>query len=124
MGTLRLGQAAALAGVCTRTIRRWVDAGIVQPAEITAAGEKRYRRADILELARLRRRRGRAGRTPALRLGDTTGQHAGRAPCRTRDPNATHPTGRGSFRASWVAEAGASTFRRVRSPTGAGAAPG
>jgi hypothetical protein len=53
-GTLRLGEAARLAGVCTRTIRRWVQAGRLRPAATSASREKRYRRADVERIARLR----------------------------------------------------------------------
>lgn len=43
---LRLSEAAALAGVNERTIRRWVDAGELQPIQV--GGESRYRRTDVL----------------------------------------------------------------------------
>lgn len=51
--TLRLGEAARLAGVCTRTIRRWVEAGRLRPAATSSSREKRYRRADVERIARL-----------------------------------------------------------------------
>ncbi len=50
---LRLAEAARVAGVCTKTISRWVRAGRLQPAEITPSGEKRYSRADVGRVARL-----------------------------------------------------------------------
>ena len=51
---LRLAEAARIAGVCTRTIIRWVQTGRLKPAEITSGGEKRYRLADVERLAQLR----------------------------------------------------------------------
>ena len=54
---LRLGEAAALAGVCTRTIRRWVAKGLLHPVEITAYGERRYDRDKVIALTRTQERR-------------------------------------------------------------------
>jgi predicted site-specific integrase-resolvase len=65
---VRLGEAARLAGVCTRTIRRWVARGLLSPAETTAGGERRYDRDSVLALTRktVRRTRIRRRRTTCV----------------------------------------------------------
>ncbi|MHA1733876.1 MAG: MerR family DNA-binding transcriptional regulator, partial [Promethearchaeota archaeon] len=39
---VRIGVAAAILGVCTRTLRRWEAAGKLLPACRTAGGHRRY----------------------------------------------------------------------------------
>lgn len=48
--------AAQLAGVSTNTVRRWVARGILTPARVTVAGNRRYRREDVLAAAATRAR--------------------------------------------------------------------
>lgn len=45
-------EAAALLGVTTRTVSRWVDEGRIERAYVTLGGHRRYRRKDIEEAAR------------------------------------------------------------------------
>ncbi|MHA1733836.1 MAG: MerR family DNA-binding transcriptional regulator, partial [Promethearchaeota archaeon] len=39
---VRIGVAAAILGVCTRTLRRWEASGKLLPACRTAGGHRRY----------------------------------------------------------------------------------
>lgn len=48
--TVRIGQAAKLLGVTPMTLRRWDKAGILQPRRMGVRGDRRYTRAQILEV--------------------------------------------------------------------------
>jgi len=50
---LRIGDAAARAGVSARTLRYYDELGILSPSEYTAGGERRYRERDLLQLQRI-----------------------------------------------------------------------
>lgn len=47
---LRIGDAAARAGVSTRTLRYYEELGLLTPSGYTAGGERRYRADDLAEL--------------------------------------------------------------------------
>jgi DNA-binding transcriptional MerR regulator len=50
---LRIGDAAARAGVSPRTLRYYDELGLLSPSEYTAGGERRYREADLVQLQRI-----------------------------------------------------------------------
>jgi DNA-binding transcriptional MerR regulator len=50
---LRISDAAARAGVSTRTLRYYDELGLLSPSDYTAGGERRYREADLLQLQRI-----------------------------------------------------------------------
>jgi DNA-binding transcriptional MerR regulator len=50
---LRISDAAARAGVSTRTLRYYDELGLLTPSEYTAGGERRYRDADLVQLQRI-----------------------------------------------------------------------
>lgn len=54
---LRIGEAAALLGVSTDTLRRWTTAGRLSSAR-TAGGQRMVRREDVARLIAERRRQG------------------------------------------------------------------
>ncbi|MBD3226805.1 MAG: helix-turn-helix domain-containing protein, partial [Candidatus Lokiarchaeota archaeon] len=45
---LRIGVAAAMLGVCTKTLRRWAKSGILKPAFRTRGHHRRYSRNMII----------------------------------------------------------------------------
>ena len=51
---LRIGEAAALAGVSTRTLRYYQELGLLTPSGTTAGGARRYSDADVARLQRIR----------------------------------------------------------------------
>lgn len=51
---LRIGAAAAAAGVTTRTLRYYEQRGLLQPSAYTEGGERRYTEADVARLRRVR----------------------------------------------------------------------
>ena len=51
---LRIGEAAALAGVSTRTLRYYQELGLLTPSGTTASGARRYSDADVARLQRIR----------------------------------------------------------------------
>ena len=51
---LRIGAAAAAAGVTTRTLRYYEQRGLLQPSAYTDGGERRYTEADVVRLRRVR----------------------------------------------------------------------
>ena len=51
---LRIGEAAALAGVSTRTLRYYQELGLLTPSGTTAGGARRYSDADVARLHRIR----------------------------------------------------------------------
>jgi MerR family transcriptional regulator, repressor of the yfmOP operon len=53
-GELRIGQAAALAGVSTRTLRFYEERGLLQPPARSTGGTRRYSAADVAKLLRIR----------------------------------------------------------------------
>jgi DNA-binding transcriptional MerR regulator len=50
---LRISDAAARAGVSTRTLRYYDELGLLSPSEYTAGGERRYRHDDLVQLQRI-----------------------------------------------------------------------
>jgi DNA-binding transcriptional MerR regulator len=50
---LRISDAAARAGVSTRTLRYYDELGLLSPSDYTAGGERRYREADLAQLQRI-----------------------------------------------------------------------
>jgi DNA-binding transcriptional MerR regulator len=50
---LRISDAAARAGVSTRTLRYYDELGLLTPSAYTAGGERRYRDTDLLQLQRI-----------------------------------------------------------------------
>lgn len=50
---LRIGDAAARAGVSARTLRYYDELGLLSPSEYTAGGERRYRDTDLVQLQRI-----------------------------------------------------------------------
>lgn len=50
----RIGEAAAAAGVTTRTLRYYEQRGLLQPSAYTGGGERRYTEEDIARLRRVR----------------------------------------------------------------------
>jgi MerR family transcriptional regulator, repressor of the yfmOP operon len=50
---LRIGDAAARAGVSARTLRYYEELGLLTPSGYTAGGERRYREADLAQLDRI-----------------------------------------------------------------------
>ena len=48
-------QAAVVLGVTSRTVVRWAEAGTLPTATRTAGGHRRFRRADVDQLAREQR---------------------------------------------------------------------
>jgi DNA-binding transcriptional MerR regulator len=52
-GGLRIGDAAARAGLSTRTLRYYEELGLLMPSSYTAGGERRYGLADLDRLARI-----------------------------------------------------------------------
>ena len=50
---VRIGDAAAQAGVSTRTLRYYEELGLLTPSGYTAGGERRYRDTDLLQLKRI-----------------------------------------------------------------------
>ena len=50
---LRISDAAARAGVSTRTLRYYDELGLLSPSDYTAGGERRYREADLVQLQRI-----------------------------------------------------------------------
>lgn len=50
---LRISDAAALAGVSTRTLRYYEELGLLTPSDYTAGGERRYSQGDIARLDRI-----------------------------------------------------------------------
>ena len=50
---LRIGDAAARAGVSPRTLRYYDELGLLSPSEYTPGGERRYREADLVQLQRI-----------------------------------------------------------------------
>lgn len=52
-GGLRIGDAAARAGLSTRTLRYYEELGLLSPSGHTAGGERRYRAPDLERLARI-----------------------------------------------------------------------
>jgi DNA-binding transcriptional MerR regulator len=55
---LRIGDAAARAGVSTRTLRYYEELGLLRPSGYTAGGERRYRHGDLVQLERIVELRG------------------------------------------------------------------
>ena len=51
---LRIGEAAQLAGVTTRTLRYWEEIGLVTPSGHRGSGERLYSTAEIDRVARIR----------------------------------------------------------------------
>ncbi len=51
--SLRIGDAAARAGVSTRTLRYYEELGLLVPSDYTAGGERRYRETDLEQLERI-----------------------------------------------------------------------
>jgi DNA-binding transcriptional MerR regulator len=51
---LRIGEAAAQAGVSTRTLRYYQELGLLTPSGTTAGGARRYSDADVARLHRIR----------------------------------------------------------------------
>ena len=51
---LRIGEAAKLAGVSTRTLRYYQELGLLTPSGTTAGGARRYSEADVARLHRIR----------------------------------------------------------------------
>jgi MerR family transcriptional regulator, repressor of the yfmOP operon len=51
---LRIGEAAALAGVSTRTLRYYQELGLLTPSGTTAGGARRYSEADVARIHRIR----------------------------------------------------------------------
>ena len=52
-GGMRIGEAAARAGVSTRTLRYYQELGLLTPAATTAGGARRYSDADIARVQRI-----------------------------------------------------------------------
>jgi len=50
---LRIGDAAARAGVSARTLRYYDELGLLSPSQYTAGGERRYRESDLVQLRRI-----------------------------------------------------------------------
>src|SRR5450755_2936677 len=50
---LRISDAAARAGVSTRTLRYYDELGLLSPSEYTSGGERRYRDTDLVQLQRI-----------------------------------------------------------------------
>lgn len=48
--TLRIAEAARLLGVSTMTLRRWDGAGILKAVRFGKRKDRRYKKADILEI--------------------------------------------------------------------------
>jgi len=51
---LRIGEAAQLAGVSTRTLRYYQELGLLTPSGTTAGGARRYSDADVARIQRIR----------------------------------------------------------------------
>ena len=51
--SLRIGDAAARAGVSPRTLRYYDELGLLSPSDYTAGGERRYRESDLVQLRRI-----------------------------------------------------------------------
>jgi MerR family transcriptional regulator, repressor of the yfmOP operon len=51
---LRIGEAASLAGVSTRTLRYYQELGLLTPSGTTAGGARRYSEADVARIHRIR----------------------------------------------------------------------
>jgi DNA-binding transcriptional MerR regulator len=51
---LRIGEAAALAGMSTRTLRYYQELGLLTPSGTTAGGARRYSDVDVARLHRIR----------------------------------------------------------------------
>jgi len=51
---LRIGEAAQLAGVSTRTLRYYQELGLLTPSGTTAGGARRYSGADVARIQRIR----------------------------------------------------------------------
>ena len=51
---LRIGEAAAQAGMSTRTLRYYQELGLLTPTATTAGGARRYSDADVARLHRIR----------------------------------------------------------------------
>ncbi len=51
--SLRIGDAAARAGVSARTLRYYEELGLLHPSGHTAGGERRYRASDLTALERI-----------------------------------------------------------------------
>lgn len=51
---LRIGEAAGLAGVSTRTLRYYQELGLLTPSGKTAGGARRYSEADVARIQRIR----------------------------------------------------------------------
>lgn len=54
MSDLRIGQAAAAAGVSTRTLRYYEQVGLLHPTSYSTGGERRYTEEDVARLRRIR----------------------------------------------------------------------
>jgi DNA-binding transcriptional MerR regulator len=50
---LRIGEAAAQAGVSTRTLRYYQELGLLSPSRTTAGGARRYSKADVERVMRI-----------------------------------------------------------------------
>ncbi len=50
---LRIGDAAARAGVSARTLRYYEELGLLSPSDYTAGGERRYLATDLTQLERI-----------------------------------------------------------------------
>ncbi len=50
---LRIGNAAARAGVSARTLRYYEELGLLSPSDYTAGGERRYLASDLVQLDRI-----------------------------------------------------------------------
>jgi DNA-binding transcriptional MerR regulator len=50
----RIGEAAAQAGVSTRTLRYYQELGLLSPTSTTAGGARRYSKADVERVMRIR----------------------------------------------------------------------
>jgi DNA-binding transcriptional MerR regulator len=50
---LRIGDAAARAGVSARTLRYYEELGLLSPSDYTAGGERRYLATDLVQLERI-----------------------------------------------------------------------
>lgn len=49
-----IGEACRLAGVSEKTLRKWVDAGLVESPRVTATNLRAVNRADLLRFLRER----------------------------------------------------------------------
>ena len=52
--SLRIGEAASICGITTRTLRYWHEIGLLTPSGMSEGGERMYSQSDVARAARIR----------------------------------------------------------------------